>query len=213
MTSPRRSHTATRLPNGKVLVAGGGAGDDEAAVADLYDPSTGIWTPTGALNFPRSLHTATLMANGRVLVAGGWSVLGVRIATAEVYDATTGAWTQTGQLNPARVYHTATLLLNAKLLVAGGYVYDSALSNTELYVETTPFNLVNSVMLPSGTFQFGFASPPGLGFTVLVTTNPSLAISNWTALGGVTEVSPGQFRFKDPQTTNNSQRFYRVQAN
>jgi hypothetical protein len=73
--------------------------------------------------------------------------------------------------------------------------------------------LVNSVMLPSGTFQFGFASTPGLGFSVLVATNPFPTLSNWTALGGVTEVSPGQFQFTDTQATNSPQRFYRIRAN
>ena len=65
-------HTATLLPNGKVLVAGG---YDSSGVylssAELYDPASGTWTATGSLNTARCCHTATLLPNGKVLVAGG----------------------------------------------------------------------------------------------------------------------------------------------
>ena len=71
----RHRHTATLLPNGKVLVA---AGESMVAVlssAELYDPASGTWTATGSLGTARSDHTATLLPNGKVLVAGGiqWS--------------------------------------------------------------------------------------------------------------------------------------------
>src|SRR5215467_9011369 len=63
----RAGHTATLLPNGKVLVVGG----DSSGSAELYDPATGAWSITGSLNVPRYLFTATLLPNGKVLVAGG----------------------------------------------------------------------------------------------------------------------------------------------
>ena len=68
---PRFRHTATLLPNGKVLVAGGDNGSGELSSAELYDPTSGTWTPTGSLNTARESHTATLLPNGKVLVAGG----------------------------------------------------------------------------------------------------------------------------------------------
>ena len=65
-------HTATLLPNGKVLVAGGcGIGSHSLSSAELYDPATGSWSGTGSLGTARSEHTATLLPNGKVLVAGG----------------------------------------------------------------------------------------------------------------------------------------------
>ena len=75
----RGIHTATLLPDGKVLVAGGNHNslyEPTAAQssAELYDPATGIWTPTGSLNAARSTHTATLLPSGKVLVAGGYYV-------------------------------------------------------------------------------------------------------------------------------------------
>src|SRR5271157_4668155 len=72
MQTARVDHTATLLPNGKVLVAGGYDNNGNVfASAELYDPTTGTWTETGPLNTARDSHTATLLPNGRVLVAGG----------------------------------------------------------------------------------------------------------------------------------------------
>jgi len=89
LVTARWRHTATLLPNGKVLVA---AGEDSSfnflASAELYDPATGSWTATGSLATPRANHTATLLPNGKVLAAGGAdiSVLG----SAELYDVGLG---------------------------------------------------------------------------------------------------------------------------
>src|SRR5205823_3466977 len=68
MNTNRIGHTATLLPNGKVLVAGGSA---LAASAEIYDPASGTWTNTSPMNSIRSSHTATLLPNGTVLVVGG----------------------------------------------------------------------------------------------------------------------------------------------
>ena len=73
-------HTATLLPNGKVLIAGGYLD----ASAELYDPATGTWSATGELSEARWSHTATLLLNGKVLVAGGRQE-GYTIASAELY--------------------------------------------------------------------------------------------------------------------------------
>jgi len=68
----RGEETATLLPNGQVLVAGGADFNwNGYASAELYNPSTGKWTTTGSMNISRLYHTATLLANGEVLVAGG----------------------------------------------------------------------------------------------------------------------------------------------
>ena len=77
--------TATLLPNGKVLVAGGdGAGN----AAELYDPAVGTWTITGTLITARYFQSATLLPNGKVLVAGGYSA--VPLSATELYDAVVG---------------------------------------------------------------------------------------------------------------------------
>ncbi len=71
LNTARDDHTATLLPNGKVLVAGGCNGSGSLTSAELYDPASGSWTVTGSLNTARDFHTATLLPNGKVLVAGG----------------------------------------------------------------------------------------------------------------------------------------------
>jgi hypothetical protein len=63
-----------------------------------------------------------------------------------------------------------------------------------------------------GGFQFSFTNVTRAGFTALASTNLSVPTSNWTALGAVTEVSPGQFQFADVQATNYPRRFYRVRS-
>jgi hypothetical protein len=64
----------------------------------------------------------------------------------------------------------------------------------------------------NGTFQFTFTNTPGAPFSVLATTNLTRPFNTWTPLTGLTEVSPGQFQFTDPQATNTPRRFYRVHS-
>ena len=118
MGTGRSEHTATLLPSGNVLVAGG---NGTLSSEELYDPATGTWTATGSMSTTRFQHTATLLANGKVLVAGG-SVEGgsSTLSSAELYDPATGSWTATGSLSTARRLHTATLLPSGQVLVAGG---------------------------------------------------------------------------------------------
>ena len=114
--------TATLLLNGKVLVAGGyGLSGFATNSAEVYDPSTGVWTTTGNMTTGRDGHTATLLPNGKVLVAGGQDNNGIVLSSAELYDPATGSWTLTASaMYSARNAHTATLLPNGKVLVAGG---------------------------------------------------------------------------------------------
>src|SRR5215471_2779104 len=87
LKTARFHHTATLLPDGRVLAAGGEDRSDSLASAELYDPATGTWSDTGSLNTPRDSHTATLLANGMVLAAGGRETIpGIGLASAELYD-------------------------------------------------------------------------------------------------------------------------------
>lgn len=135
----RTLHSATLLPDGRVLVAGG-YGPSRLDSAELYDPVTGQWSATGSLMKPRVMHTATLLPNGKVLVVGGDTSpvppdFG-RGNTAELYDPATETWTLTGSLGTTRSWHTATLLQDGRVLVAGGFNSDNV-KTAELYDPAT----------------------------------------------------------------------------
>src|SRR5215212_8842851 len=113
MVLARSRHTGTLLSDGRVLVAGGQTGNPAnittTATAEVYEPVTGVWSPTGGMTFPRSRHTAILLLNGKVLVAGGRNN-DLATATAELFDPNTGTWSPTGSMNIPRDFHSATLL-------------------------------------------------------------------------------------------------------
>ena len=73
MVSARGHHTATRLPSGKVLVAGGYYSGSAIASAEVYDPATNSWSSVSTMPTPRYNHTATLLLSGRLLITGGYN--------------------------------------------------------------------------------------------------------------------------------------------
>ncbi len=120
MAIERSCHSATLLGSGKVLIAGGMIRDGVfSANAELYDPATGEFAPTGSLNRERACHTATLLKDGRVLVVGGdWDY---NMDSAEIYDPATAKFVMVGSLNQGRNGAPATLLNDGKVLIAGGF--------------------------------------------------------------------------------------------
>ncbi|WP_375769136.1 hypothetical protein NR798_46965 [Archangium gephyra] len=115
MSVSHQGHTATLLPSGKVLVAGG-----DSAVAELYDPEAGTWTLTGPLGSRRTWHAAALLRSGQVLVVGGSLVGGEAARTAELYDPAAGTWSPTGAMARPRSHASVAVLPSGKVLVAGG---------------------------------------------------------------------------------------------
>jgi len=115
--------TATLLPNGTVLVAGGTTASGYTSAAEIYDPTSGTngaFTTTGSLLTTRGYHTATLLNTGEVLVAGGTTDTGSihNLNTAEVFA--NGTFASVGNMTHVRVYQTATLLNDGTVLIAGG---------------------------------------------------------------------------------------------
>jgi hypothetical protein len=117
-----------------VLIVGGGNDDAQnitssaaLASAELYDPQSGSFAPTGGMASPRRGHTATLLDNGLVLVAGGANV--APLATTELYDPATGRFSTGANMATARTNHTATLLNDATVLMIGGIPQVSAVYN------------------------------------------------------------------------------------
>jgi plastocyanin len=140
MTTARGFPTATLLADGRVLIVGGNAGTWSydgpfLATAEIYDPKTGTFSPTGSMATPRAWHTATLLSDGRVLVAGGEHAR-TDLATAEIYNPKTGRFSPTGPMTVGRVYHAAALLSDGRVVVEGGgsdYSGNRFLASAELY--------------------------------------------------------------------------------
>lgn len=186
MSVPRAVHSATLLPSGEVLVAGGCAVDgceldERGATTELYDPATGRFRSGPRLSRPRLGHAALRLPDGRVLIAGGWISSGPTATTevfdprtntigpgarmttaragfafaplgrgrflftggengqrtvraAEIFDAATGRFRRTADMRVARNAHTATPLRGGRVLVAGGRdERDLVLRSTEIF--------------------------------------------------------------------------------
>jgi hypothetical protein len=132
MWADRLLHTATLLPNGKVLVAGAFNRSTE-----LYDVGSGTFSRTGDTRVARRYHVMEQLADGRVLIAGGaQNPMGP--VSAEVYDSATGVWTATGNMVTPRGHAASVRLANGKVLVMGGVdAAGSVLSSSELYDPAT----------------------------------------------------------------------------
>jgi hypothetical protein len=137
MGTSRYDFSTTLLTNGKVLVAGG-QGSSALSSAELYDPATRTFSPTGSMSGGgRRGNVAVRLTDGRVLVTGGMDSLGKK-AQALRYNPATGTWSTAGTMLTARTTHTATLLPDGRVLVAGGTNNSSVeLASCELFNPAT----------------------------------------------------------------------------
>ena len=159
----RHAHNATLLGGpacrsasppsycGKVLVTGGyplGVAGNQPVLdtAELYNPTTGTWTNTGAMTVRRALHPAILLDGpaclvasppgycGKVLVVGGRTCpvaapatcATTRTSTAELYDPATGMWTATDSMLRQRSNFDLAILPDGKVLAASGFGTEAA---------------------------------------------------------------------------------------
>src|SRR5262249_26499865 len=125
----RRSHAATLLANGKVLITGGYVNDSYigTTTAEVYDPTTNAWSAVAPMANPHTDHRALLLKDSRVIVTG---------YTSEIYDPAKNTWTSTGPMSFIRWYYTATVLPDGRVLVSGGGGAFGA-SSTEIYTPAT----------------------------------------------------------------------------
>jgi N-acetylneuraminic acid mutarotase len=223
LTSRRSSHTATLLPNGRVMVTGGHfyqSGVFYRNNTEIYTPATGTWALTGSMINTRDHHTATLLPNGKVLVAGGTQHFnGAAMANCELFDPAVGTWSATASMGSAREYHSALLLPSGNVLaVAGtpdaGYTY---WASTELYdvglgfdpARTPQISTITSPLVSGGRAAFTGAGYRGISggstgtsqdspadYPVLQLRNVDneqirfLPLTNWSASSGISGPVP-----------------------
>lgn len=144
MSFERGGHTATRLADGRVLIAGGfdGFGSTSLLGAEIYNPATATWGGAGQMIEGLYSHTATLLPDGKVLVAGGSDGGSFPSSNAYLYDPASNSWSATGSLISERQNHTSTLLQDGKVLVVGGIFStggfgDNYSDTTEIYDPAT----------------------------------------------------------------------------
>ena len=159
----RDTHAAVLLGDGHVLVVGGNQPDHvyAHALAEMYDPATGVWSLAGTMATPRLQLTANLLPDGRVLVTGGQEGTAVYAST-ELWDPATHAFTPGPAMSVARELHRSVTLADGRILVAGGTSGSSGaypLDSAEIYDPasgawsatgsmTTSRNVFGMVLLP-----------------------------------------------------------------
>jgi Kelch motif/Galactose oxidase, central domain len=178
--------TATKLADGRILVSGGYTLADEkkacshlkgsacslptTATAEIYDPRTKSFAPTGSMTRPRILHQAVLLRDGRVLVIGGRD----DPTTAEIYDPATGRFRDLGDMHqdisgdagpiysPAPsvlaglkvlerqiVGQAVTVLADGRVLIAGGQDVAGDSSNAVTIFDPTTNSFSNEPGMPN----------------------------------------------------------------
>jgi hypothetical protein len=195
MLTARSRHTATLLPSGAVLAAGGDGTDGVPILtgAEIYDQASGTWRPTGSLSASHAAHTATRLPSGRVLVVDGVDSNSI-IPNTELFDPASETWSDAGCTVEPRVGHTATLLLSGAVLVAGGAVASGGhiTNGGELYgIFVSPAQ----VNLAPGASQT-FTARGGSGFDYVWSfkqnnsggTLPAAGLYQAGPMGGVTDV-------------------------
>ncbi len=156
LSQPRRVHTATKLGDGRVLVAGGRSSTSvELASSELFDPVTNSWSPTGPLTEARSHHRAVAVG-GRALVTGGIPVGFSSTNTSEEFDPSAdggvGAWGRYAIFGGSRYGHAMSPLGTDRVLMVGGH--NGSTTSGGFQTEIQVYDLVQGTWSAGGTFPF-----------------------------------------------------------
>jgi hypothetical protein len=182
MSVDRSYHSATTLPDGRVLVAGGYSSSASTNVVELYDPATGSFTLTTPMNGPRSYHGAALLPGGRVLVVGGSGANFALQASAEIYDIASATWRTVGSMSTVRRLPRVVPLADGRVLVIGSDV-DSGNNSSEIFdpvsetfgaAVTIPFNLAARISVSSASAAVGLLPDGRVLFAGGITSGASI---------------------------------------
>lgn len=199
----RTDHTATLLSDGRVLVAGGSSGghySSALATAEIFDPATSQFSPTGEMTSTRQGATATLLPDGKILVAGGYNTEGVAVSSVDVFDPSLDAFALSpASLGAARANHTATVLADGRVLLVGGHSAfpGPSLQSAEIYDSTTSsFDWAGDMTFPRGAHTATLLADGRVfvagGFTAFPFTGEALSSAEiWDPTGAFTPVAHG----------------------
>jgi hypothetical protein len=168
MTVARASATATLLPSGRVLIAGGNTvGTTATRSTELYNPATDTFSAGPSMSHAREDATATLLRDGRVLIAAGYDGSSVLNST-EFYNSATNTFAPGPSMIEARLAAGATLLPNGKVLIAGGEDATSSgdLTSTEIYDPATNSFGAGPTMSVAQPFCTAILMPNGKVFII-----------------------------------------------
>jgi hypothetical protein len=189
MSTARTGHTATRLIDGRVLVAGGSGSSLSYITAELYQPAEQAFKPIADMRYGRSSHTATLLPSGYVLIAGGADQSGIPLSAAELFIPASATFTLVQPMTTARVSPSATLLKTNQVLIAGGSNnangVAAAISSAEL------FNTATRTFARTGSM-----SRPRAGHVAVLLPNGRVLIIGGDTAGNTAEIfDPNTGRF------------------
>lgn len=145
----RTFHTASLLPDGRVLVAGGTGrivlkegeeeplfrGNKDLNSAEIYDPKTDEWENAPDMAYKKQLAQAITLEDGRVMIIGGRSGVST-LSSVEAYDPEENSWTELESMTQSRMSHSAVKLIDNRILVTGGMesvTMGDTLSSSEIY--------------------------------------------------------------------------------
>lgn len=200
---------AAVLQNGNVLVVGGTSSTTSSGTpvttAEIYNPSTNVWSATAAGAPTVSNPVVLTISNGDVLVAGGIAGTGSAAsstASAAIYNPTTNVWTATTNTMSTGVYGASAVVLeNGSVMVIGGYngltSAPTAMSAVSIYTPSTnAWTTGNALpagdqsaygsagMLSGGVVLYaGGASAPGAVTGVAELYDPTQ--NTWSAAGSL----------------------------
>jgi uncharacterized delta-60 repeat protein len=197
-------------PDGGVLVAGASDGNfrpdtayDFAVVKYISLPEIAS-QPVSVTTAVGSSATFTVSATGSASLRYQWIRTGTNLLNGgNIFGATSNTLALANvQMSDSADY---------RVIITNAFGSVTSLVATLTVIEPMRIS-VNSIIITNGAFSFGFTNAPGKSFTILTTTNITLPLVNWTVSPGLSEISPGQYRFVDPQPANRTQRYYTVRS-
>jgi hypothetical protein len=133
LKTARRFHTATLLPDGRVLIAGGQSGSATTNAVDILDVANRQVVEAAWMQVPRFAHYAAYVPGVGAIALGGQN--GARVlADVEVFDPTANLWRTLRPLRSPRENFMAVVEGQSLLLVGGanGVGFESSVERYSL---------------------------------------------------------------------------------